>query len=67
MYTNDAYIGERLVTAVPVMKRTDKYAVYVIAAYGATAAILGALIWATLRDSARARRELEDAEKERGR
>ena len=43
---------------------TDKYAVYVISAYGATAVILGALVWATLRDSARARRELAEAEKE---
>ena len=46
---------------------SDKYAVYVIAAYAATAAILGVLLWATLRDSARARRELAEAEKERGR
>jgi hypothetical protein len=28
MYANDAYIGERLVMAVPVQKRTNKYAVY---------------------------------------
>jgi hypothetical protein len=28
MYANDAYIGERLVTAVPVTKRTDKFAIY---------------------------------------
>lgn len=27
-YANDAYIGERLVTTVPVAKRSDKYAVY---------------------------------------
>ena len=45
----------------------DKYAVYVISAYAATATILGGLIWATLRNNARARRELAEAEKERGR
>lgn len=28
MYTNDSYIGERLMPAVPVSKRSDKYAVY---------------------------------------
>lgn len=28
MYANDAYIGERLVTAVPVTKKTDKFAIY---------------------------------------
>lgn len=28
MYTNDAYIGERLVTPVPVTKKTDKFAIY---------------------------------------
>ena len=28
MYSNGSYIGERLVTIVPVQKRTDKYAVY---------------------------------------
>lgn len=27
-YTNDAYIGERLVMPVPVMKKTDKFAIY---------------------------------------
>jgi len=28
MYTNDEYIGERLVMAVPVNKKTDKFAIY---------------------------------------
>lgn len=28
MYANDAYIGERLVTPVPVTKKTDKFAIY---------------------------------------
>jgi len=27
-YANDSYIGERLILAVPVQKRTDKYAIY---------------------------------------
>lgn len=45
----------------------DKYAVYVLAAYGATAAILGWLLWVTLADSARARRDLAEVERERGR
>lgn len=45
----------------------DKYAVYVLAAYGATAAILGWLLWSTLAASARARRELAEIERERGR
>lgn len=46
---------------------SDKYAVYVIAAYASTVAILGWLVWSTLRANARARAELEAAEKERGR
>ena len=45
----------------------DKYAVYVIAAYGATALILAWLTWSTLSANARARSDLEDAEKERKR
>ena len=45
----------------------DKYAVYVIAAYGATAVILGWLLISTLAANARARRELDEAERERGR
>ena len=45
----------------------DKYAVYVLVAYGATALILGALLWATLAANAKARRELAEFERERGR
>ena len=45
----------------------DKYAVYVLAAYGGTALILAWLVWATLSASARARRDLDEAEKERKR
>ena len=45
----------------------DKYAVYVLAAYGATALILGWLLWTTLAANARARRELTEMEKARGR
>ena len=45
----------------------DPYAVYVIAAYGATAAILGWLVWTTLSAAAKARRELSDVERERHR
>ena len=45
----------------------DKYALYVLVAYGSTALILGWLLWATLAANARARRELAEAEKERGR
>ena len=44
-----------------------KYALYVIAAYGFTALILGWLLWATLVANRAARRELAEAEKERGR
>jgi heme exporter protein CcmD len=46
---------------------TDKYAVYVLAAYGATAAILVWLTWSSLAANAKARRDLAEAEKERGR
>ena len=45
----------------------DKYAVYVVAAYGATAVILGWLVWSSLRASARARHDLAKMEKERKR
>lgn len=45
----------------------DKYAVYVITAYGATLLILGWLVIATLTANAKARRDLAEAEKERGR
>lgn len=46
---------------------SDPYALHVIASYGASAAVLGWLIWSSLRASARARAELEQAEQERGR
>ncbi|HUF87871.1 MAG TPA: heme exporter protein CcmD [Thermohalobaculum sp.] len=45
----------------------DPYAVYVTAAYGATAAILGWLLWSSLAASARARRELDEMERGRER
>ncbi len=45
----------------------DEYAVYVLAAYGATALILGWLLWSTLATNAKARRELAEMEKEQGR
>ncbi len=44
-----------------------EYAIYVLAAYGATALILGWLLWSSLAANARARSELADIEKERGR
>ncbi len=42
----------------------DPYALYVLAAYGATAAILGWLVWSSLAAHRRAKRELERAEME---
>ncbi len=45
----------------------DKYAVYVLAAYGSTALILGWLMWSTLAANAKAKRDLAEIEKERGR
>ena len=42
----------------------DKYTVYVASAYLGTVVILGALIWSTLRANARARRELDQVERE---
>ena len=44
---------------------SDPYAIYVAAAYGATAAILGWLVWSSLRENARARDALDRAEKGR--
>ena len=43
----------------------DKYAVYVLASYGATALILGWLLWSTLAANAKARRELDEVERKR--
>jgi heme exporter protein CcmD len=45
----------------------DKYALYVLAAYGATVLILGWLLWTTLAANAKARRELAEMERERRR
>jgi heme exporter protein CcmD len=45
----------------------DPYAAYVIAAYSATALILGALIWSSVAAARRSRRELDGLERERGR
>ena len=45
----------------------DQYAVYVISSYAATGLILGWLLWVTLSANARARRDLEEAEKDRHR
>ena len=44
---------------------TDKYAVYVLSAYGSTFLILGWMIWSTLRANRKAREELERLERER--
>ncbi len=43
----------------------DPYAVYVISAYAATVAILGWLVWSSLAANARARDELDEAERRR--
>ena len=45
----------------------DPYAAYVLAAYGASALILGALVWASAAAASRARRDLEGLERERRR
>ena len=44
---------------------TDKYAVYVLASYGAMVLILGWLLWSTLAANAKARRELDEVERKR--
>ena len=46
---------------------SDPYALYVLSAYGATAMILGWLVWTTLAANARARADLERLERERRR
>ncbi|MBK0399077.1 heme exporter protein CcmD [Limibaculum sp. M0105] len=43
----------------------DRHALYVVSAYGATAAILAWLVWSTLAANARARRDMQDAEQRR--
>lgn len=45
----------------------DQYAPYVIAAYAATALILGAIIVQSVLAARRARRDLERLDRERGR
>lgn len=45
----------------------DPHAVYVTVAYGLTITIMGWLVWSTLRANSRARREMEEAERARGR
>jgi len=45
----------------------DKYAIYVLAAYGATVAILVWLTWSSVAANAKARRDLAEMEKERRR
>ncbi|MEM1342971.1 MAG: heme exporter protein CcmD [Pseudomonadota bacterium] len=44
---------------------SDPYLPYVLGAYGATALIVGGLLWISLAANARVRRELDAAEKER--
>ncbi len=44
---------------------SDKYALYVLAAYGATVLILGWLLWTTLTANVKARRDLAEMEKVR--
>jgi heme exporter protein CcmD len=43
---------------------TDRYAVYVVAAWGSSALILGWLIVQSVLANARARREMDEAERE---
>ena len=43
-----------------------QYAEHVLISYGSTAIILGALIWVTIAANAKARRDLEQADRERG-
>ena len=42
-----------------------EYTVYVVSSYAATAAILGWIVWSSLRANARARADLERVERER--
>ena len=46
---------------------TEQYAEHVLISYGVTALVLGWLIWATVSANAKARRELDDADRERKR
>lgn len=45
----------------------DKYAVYVLSAYISTAVILGWMVWSTIAANARARKALQELEKDRSR
>ena len=45
---------------------SDKHAVYVLVAYGASAVLLIGLVWATIAANAKARRELDQIDRERG-
>lgn len=45
----------------------DQYAFHILVSYGSAVVLLGALIWASVAANARARRELEKADKDRGR
>ncbi|MEM1300574.1 MAG: heme exporter protein CcmD [Pseudomonadota bacterium] len=45
----------------------DKYTFHILVSYGSALILLGGLIWASVAANARARRELEKADKERGR
>ncbi|MFK7942365.1 MAG: heme exporter protein CcmD [Paracoccaceae bacterium] len=44
----------------------DKYTFHILVSYGSAFALLGALIWATVAANARARQELADLDRERG-
>lgn len=46
---------------------SDPYAAYVLGAYGMSAAILGWLVWVSVAANARARRALDESERERRR
>ena len=45
----------------------DKYAFHILVSYGSAFLLLGGLIWASVAANAKARRELDEADKERGR
>lgn len=45
----------------------SKYAFHIIVSYGVTALVLGALIWSSVAMNARAKRDLAELDRERGR
>ena len=45
----------------------ERYAEHVLISYGVTALVLGWLIWATIAANAKARRELDEIDRERER